>query len=38
MDKIQILKTNKGCLKIVFKDYMYTKQKKWVSVEKKEKL
>jgi len=44
MDKIQILKTNRGGLKIVFKDYMYTKQKnlannkiRWECVEKKKK-
>lgn len=44
MDKIEIIKTDRGGLKIVFNDYMYTKQKnlannkiRWECVEKKRK-
>lgn len=44
MDKIEIIKTDRGGLKIVFNDYMYTKQKnlannkiRWECVEKKKK-
>ncbi|KAF0744254.1 Uncharacterized protein FWK35_00015223 [Aphis craccivora] len=44
MDKIEIIKTDRGGLKIVFNDYMYTKQKnlsnnkiRWECVQKKKK-